>query len=196
MCGGTSSLFLRFHTGRGLSPRVRGNPFYIQILRFAERSIPACAGEPITSTMQPLMRWVYPRVCGGTNTARAEDYEDQGLSPRVRGNRLAVLPAVLPIGSIPACAGEPPIGCGLRVLAVVYPRVCGGTLLQYHGQLPANGLSPRVRGNLIRRPSGCARCGSIPACAGEPSPASPVIAALRVYPRVCGGTCPPYSAAS
>ena len=50
----------------GLSPRVRGNP--TEVLRgiVGKGSIPACAGEPGLSTGTAPVRWVYPRVCGGT----------------------------------------------------------------------------------------------------------------------------------
>ena len=54
--------------------------------------------------------------------------------------------------------------------------------------LSQTGLSPRVRGN----PSGgtCTgiSVGSIPACAGEPSPVASDDPDDPVYPRVCGGT--------
>ena len=91
-----------------------------------------------------------------------------GLSPRVRGNRLR------------RAAG----GRGLAV----YPRVCGGTLGAERGRVHASGLSPRVRGN----PSSSSRRGkgrgSIPACAGEPTPRLNEMSSFEVYPRVCGGT--------
>ena len=50
------------------------------------------------------------------------------------------------------------------------------------------GLSPRVRGNLREQPSRAPFRGSIPACAGEPTELSPIVIAVKVYPRVCGGT--------
>ena len=50
------------------------------------------------------------------------------------------------------------------------------------------GLSPRVRGNLPTTSIPPACPGSIPACAGEPNPHQPGANALKVYPRVCGGT--------
>ena len=70
----------------------------------------------------------------------------------------------------------------------VYPRVCGGTLPVSLESPPAEGLSPRVRGNLPDRASGPAFSGSIPACAGEPPEPSFRHRWKRVYPRVCGGT--------
>ena len=50
------------------------------------------------------------------------------------------------------------------------------------------GLSPRVRGNPGPLHAALAVLGSIPACAGEPSPRSHCARSARVYPRVCGGT--------
>ena len=51
-----------------------------------------------------------------------------------------------------------------------------------------NGLSPRVRGNQVVLPLDVDGDGSIPACAGEPGPYSPLSSRITVYPRVCGGT--------
>ena len=51
-----------------------------------------------------------------------------------------------------------------------------------------DGLSPRVRGNPIAQAGWPPGCGSIPACAGEPSSSPPAPRTPTVYPRVCGGT--------
>ena len=111
-----------------------------------------------------------------------------GLSPRVRGNlRLEYQP----IGagrSIPACTGEPlgradRPGCGR-----VYPRVYGGTGLVMIAVGPFPGLSPRVRGNQHQCAGPGGRCGSIPACTGEPRSLPRSRRASAVYPRVYGGT--------
>ena len=112
---------------------------------------------------------VYPRVCGGTARVGSRGSMYTGLSPRVRGNpestylvaKSEVYPRVCggtaagtdpqfqaAIGSIPACAGEPPsehaetggrcrsipacagepiFSAGTVSKGSVYPRVCGGT---------------------------------------------------------------------
>ena len=54
------------------------------------------------------LRWVYPRVCGGTWALQPEPPPFEGLSPRVRGNRAGETGWTVGHGSIPACAGEPP----------------------------------------------------------------------------------------
>ena len=76
------------------------------------------------------------------------------------------------------------IGCPVKV----YPRVCGATLLKAPSESRGQGLSPRVRGNLLPLATSFARYGSIPACAGQPLADLMMTAAFEVYPRVCGAT--------
>ena len=94
------------------------------------------------------------------------------------------------MGSIPACAGEPSVGVCGDTGTEVYPRVCGGTTYDYTKATLADGLSPRVRGNLLYALKGATEQRSIPACAGEPRLPVPPDPLPRVYPRVCGGTSP------
>ena len=93
----------------------------------------------------------------------------QGLSPRVRGNRIAHESQTPKPRSIPACTGEPTIRGFTYKRPRVYPRVYGGTPDARAGTAPSQGLSPRVRGN--------------------PPSHSLSVHRLRVYPRVYGGTC-------
>ena len=165
------------------------------------RSIPACAGEPgargAGRQQQPP---VYPRVCGGTAASAASlaARRSSGLSPRVRGNRrnaqppyrrlpvavyprvcggtaiLVTYPRLTLTRSIPACAGEPG-----AVTTVVFYVIAQGLSPRVRGNLYDNrarcsddfdrGLSPRVRGNRGRAPRRRSRPDA-------------------VYPRVCGGT--------
>ena len=111
VCGGTTCCKRRRYGIYGLSPRVRGNPHRAGMCVWWPRSIPACAGEPgiIASCGSTLT--VYPRVCGGTPSSLLAWRPDEGLSPRVRGNRVERFRSAVIGGSIPACAGEPQ--CGL-----------------------------------------------------------------------------------
>ena len=111
-----------------------------------------------------------------------------GLSPRGRGNRLQVLRCPRRVGSIPARAREPGIQSSLSTSPGVYPRAGGGTQIAAAVAMVFQGLSPRGRGNRSRPDRRRGDGGSIPARAGEPSPASPAAPALRVYPRAGGGT--------
>ena len=66
--------------------------------------------------------------------------------------------------------------------------MCGGTPDEPGKDGHSAGLSPRVRGNPDLRTATHRTGRSIPACAGEPSPAGRGAFSPRVYPRVCGGT--------
>ena len=151
-------------------------------------SIPACAGEPVAVRVSCLQVSVYPRVCGGTGDWRRPRRLGNGLSPRVRGNRVDMVTSTRGKGSIPACAGEPLSLCLWGRVPAVYPRVCGGTQYRLPSCASLCGLSPRVRGN----PAGATSCAfamrSIPACAGEPRVREYSARVDSVYPRVCGGT--------
>ena len=188
VCGGTASAAPRVPRGSGLSPRVRGNPAQGGGAGGAHGSIPACAGEPTTTSRRSCSHEVYPRVCGGTVAASPMTGVDVGLSPRVRGNRERGHDRARRVGSIPACAGEPARRPRPGSARGVYPRVCGGTRLPPQVRTISPGLSPRVRGNRDELGEGAVRAGSIPACAGEPSRCGGPSPPTRVYPRVCGGT--------
>ncbi len=127
-------------------------------------------------------------MCGGTIVNPTTSAISSGLSPRVRGNRLAGAGPPRCNRSIPACAGEPPGGASGRPLHRVYPRVCGGTGMSGRRPAQSEGLSPRVRGNLPHTVGRDASARSIPACAGEPYRLRGRLNTDRVYPRVCGGT--------
>ena len=172
----------------GLSPRVRGNLSPLRPRRERPGSIPACAGEPLPSGSRMAMRRVYPRVCGGTCHSPPSQLSPPGLSPRVRGNRMAASRGAAFPRSIPACAGEPIPGQVSSDETTVYPRVCGGTPPRPVYVDVVHGLSPRVRGNPACVPSAQGLVRSIPACAGEPVGPAPRTRGARVYPRVCGGT--------
>ena len=188
VCGGTAFGALKTDVLEGLSPRVRGNPSTQLFTCPASRSIPACAGEPLDDSDSTEPFKVYPRVCGGTLKRRRRRLKRQGLSPRVRGNPYPCVPVPARVWSIPACAGEPvPVRTRARP-RMVYPRVCGGTAAEQLADTELEGLSPRVRGNLVGGEGGAEGGRSIPACAGEPRPAASIHPRTGVYPRVCGGT--------
>ena len=127
-------------------------------------------------------------MCGGTTIRSAPGMATLGLSPRVRGNPKEHLRGRPDCGSIPACAGEPWTQSPSDRAGRVYPRVCGGTRSLRTVSAMRRGLSPRVRGNHPRLLQLRRHVGSIPACAGEPTPPSSPRRWAQVYPRVCGGT--------
>ena len=172
----------------GLSPRLRGNAFDRGEIGSIGGSIPALAGERITGINGVRSARVYPRACGGTATNVELAEGDLGLSPRLRGN-VNWLPLQLRgTGSIPALAGERRILTLRCMPSRVYPRACGGTFNAPAQGVHSVGLSPRLRGNVIRVVRPLYLLGSIPALAGERSITRRRRWGYEVYPRACGGT--------
>ena len=106
--GGTSQQRIGRLAKEGLSPHRRGNQLPAALRPLAARSIPAQAGEPLSSGSAASQRKVYPRTGGGTSRADHRAMAGSGLSPHRRGN-----PRILRLHgnrrrSIPAQAGEPP----------------------------------------------------------------------------------------
>ena len=186
--GGTVVLYTTSGSVGGLSPRIRGNPRRPAPQRPDHGSIPAHTGEPTTRRPATRRRWVYPRAYGGTPYRTHRLGIAEGLSPRIRGNHRDAGRRRGEAGSIPAHTGEPLFPSGHRSLPGVYPRAYGGTAVRIDGPAAAQGLSPRIRGNLVRLPPGGADGGSIPAHTGEPP--FPVRSSVSpgVYPRAYGGT--------
>ena len=188
VCGGTDSRARCISPRAGLSPRVRGNLVVTRTIAASMRTIPACAGEPVSLIKSRENSGDYPRVCGGTRNGGANSASGAGLSPRVRGNPLSTLVSCCPQGTIPACAGEPrkPLACAGCLTD--YPRVCGGTPAAMLSAWRRRGLSPRVRGNPARPRLWPVLSRTIPACAGEPASHYCPSPHRADYPRVCGGT--------
>ena len=134
---------------------------------------------------------VYPRPRGGTRGVHLEAYPGHGLSPPTRGNRSCGRGRRPRDRSIPAHAGEPPLGARDAGKRRVYPRPRGGTTDMMMVFILYSGLSPPTRGNPTQIRSNRKPPGSIPAHAGEPQ--SPTVQPLMssVYPRPRGGTMRP-----
>ena len=188
VCGGTGRPWLSAPNTSGLSPRMRGNLSPCDGRSAGQRSIPAYAGEPSLHCRQKAIPEVYPRVCGGTALTGWCRMLNDGLSPRMRGNRLPMPYGDCQCRSIPAYAGEPARMKECHLGARVYPRVCGGTCIQRPACSAMRGLSPRMRGNRQTMFLPVPKGRSIPAYAGEPEPGVPGLCFTKVYPRVCGGT--------
>ena len=187
-CGGTLLPGVWAIQMKGLSPRMRGNPYAVTLTMGGQRSIPAHAGEPSGKQESRRVIRVYPRACGGTCEALSRGTVMSGLSPRMRGNRHRDTRHSDRSGSIPAHAGEPNPARGFPPSLRVYPRACGGTRQSQPWTFSPKGLSPRMRGNHTGQDLSDLEDGSIPAHAGEPPLKRPKCWLARVYPRACGGT--------
>ena len=187
-CGGTQTSRGSSTTCVGLSPQVRGNRLDLFLVFDTIRTIPAGAGEPTTHLAHVYDGRDYPRRCGGTRQARLLWPRRRGLSPQVRGNRVAGAGEVGGEGTIPAGAGEP-LDLGGAVAEVKdYPRRCGGTGRRAKVTRNPKGLSPQVRGNQLGPVRHVAGAGTIPAGAGEPVSRCRLPWVPWDYPRRCGGT--------
>ena len=105
--GGTTFAPCHRSTGRGLSPPTRGNRARRRRRRARTRSIPAHAGEPVSSCPSARGVKVYPRPRGGTIAMSVPRLETPGLSPPTRGNLSSSPTGRCANRSIPAHAGEP-----------------------------------------------------------------------------------------
>jgi len=190
VCGATYRAELMVALKAGLSPRLRGHRPDPPRPPGRTRSIPASAGPPSASTAICSHFRVYPRVCGATGSGGYQPRAGLGLSPRLRGHRHRGLIFDEGLGSIPASAGPPRPSAAPPRRGWVYPRVCGATLPLKSAKKHDYGLSPRLRGHLHEASVQGARGGSIPASAGPPIKISRTSASPKVYPRVCGATCP------
>ena len=91
----------------GLSPRMRGNLDLLAIVRSGSGSIPTHAGKPFLGAWPGRAGGVYPHACGETRVSPAQSRAGEGLSPRMRGNRVAAERAAAKKRSIPTHAGKP-----------------------------------------------------------------------------------------
>ena len=175
-------------TAAGLSPRGRGNPVGPSGYSGINRSIPAWAGKPASSSGSLSSPPVYPRVGGETLAKVEKSLNADGLSPRGRGNRRRAGGPRHRRGSIPAWAGKPVHWHFLASCSKVYPRVGGETMTSADPVTNPGGLSPRGRGNRLAMEPRVDYVRSIPAWAGKPKGLTKSSGSTRVYPRVGGET--------
>ena len=109
--GGAGVLTVDASCVKGLSPPTRGSREVALRVPLHPRSIPAHAGEPRPVSRRTTGNWVYPRPRGGATLTLELANGKTGLSPPTRGSRSPKEPDLLPVGSIPAHAGEPVPRC-------------------------------------------------------------------------------------
>ena len=110
----------------------------------------------------------------------------KGSSPRMRGTPVLPLPLRLPVGIIPAYAGNTLGGAFDLILGGDHPRVCGEHMLSATDCTAAAGSSPRMRGTLYRELAVFGARGIIPAYAGNTGLECRNYAVGGDHPRVCG----------
>ena len=136
----------------GSSPRVRGSPLVRADVEQPRGFIPACAGQPRSSTARPDWSAVHPRLCGAALPSISIARGTVGSFPRVRGSQRGKPAEPTQLRFIPACAGQPWRGSlggwSPRSCRCAHPRVCvpvrGGTK-EADDSNHRNGGSERVR---------------------------------------------------
>ena len=173
---------------RGPSPRVRGNLLGRALHLRIRGSIPTSAGKPRECTSYRRPSRVHPHECGETYKTIFLDKNDEGPSPRVRGNQDARVQTGAVFGSIPTSAGKPEWFVFPEQQAKVHPHECGETRIIRRLIRQTLGPSPRVRGNRHFRRGTQPHPRSIPTSAGKPALQSQPSPLFRVHPHECGET--------
>ena len=183
----------RLYSDAGLSPRVRGNPFDRNNAPDQHGSIPARAGEPTAAIPSPVHIYgLSPRVRGNRIAQRVTCTVVVGLSPRVRGNRgSASVSSSTCVGLSPRVRGNHEDGAHVGMIRQTRSIPArAGEPPERTGALSLAWVYPRACGGTPRVYSVCRILErSIPARAGEPGSDGPGVKAT-VYPRACGGTLP------
>ena len=170
----------------GPSPLTRGSRHGARDRIAHDGSIPAHAGQPTSSALTCISSTVHPRSRGAA--ARRERLVSlyRGPSPLTRGSLRREGDQAVSARSIPAHAGQPRSRWRRSLPTPVHPRSRGAAhrlevaVARYKGPSPLTRGSPRLsaRRRSSRR--------SIPAHAGQPSPAASSRSRAAVHPRSRG----------
>ena len=109
-----------------------------------------------------------------------------GPSPHARGSHRLSHQLRAKRGSIPACAGKPPAPAAAAARSRVHPRMRGEAAAPARAGHARQGPSPHARGSPNALGGGTNVTGSIPACAGKPSPNAGTRTRGWVHPRMRG----------
>ncbi len=185
-CGANSRLLQAATTSLGSSPRMRGKQRLTSIEHFAERIIPAHAGQTAVPTVADGTRSDHPRACGANHDCVRPLFRPFGSSPRMRGKHAVAGAARRVVRIIPAHAGQTS-GLTYPMPSVAdHPRACGANFRVREVVDAYAGSSPRMRGKRLHKRHRGKPVRIIPAHAGQtgerPSNARP----LADHPRACG----------
>ena len=109
-----------------------------------------------------------------------------GSSPRMRGTPVALLPPLVPMGIIPAYAGNTQANPHSHRYGRDHPRVCGEHPQRIMNDFHCLGSSPRMRGTPHERATLRREQGIIPAYAGNTGNVVARGFEKLDHPRVCG----------
>ena len=152
---------------QGSSPRARGTLEEQDAHVYAERFIPAGAGNTPKSRKNRATRPVHPRGRGEHCTMAQVPTGTLGSSPRARGTLLRINHPLVRSRFIPAGAGNTLKAARAGIKCPVHPRGRGEHMTTFSAQQRHYGSSPRARGTRIRRRILHQRRRFIPAGAGN-----------------------------
>ena len=185
-CGEHVVTFAPMVKSAGSSPRMRGtlNPATPEVDQTG--IIPAHAGNTQCIRLPRMERRDHPRACGEHVDGASHDVGAEGSSPRMRGTPFPHLRFVVPVGIIPAHAGNTSRPCMMPSLVQDHPRACGEH--PYHALACSlrRGSSPRMRGTRGHVRSNGEVGGIIPAHAGNTQSGHARGRSDGDHPRACG----------
>ena len=172
--------------GLGSSPRLRGTPVIKPPGPYAERFIPAPAGNAAVVAPSPIPITVHPRACGERRHQPDAATGPLGSSPRLRGTPGTPAPGHASGRFIPAPAGNARVPASRRWTATVHPRACGERAAGAWDAPEVIGSSPRLRGTPAWNRGWGMSIRFIPAPAGNARNLQRHGVRLAVHPRACG----------
>ena len=153
---------------RGSSPRMRGTLGAFARPKQNRGIIPAHAGNTLFFYKDIKIIWDHPRACGEHGAAFDNLDAQRGSSPRMRGTLVISDVDSLPLGIIPAHAGNTDSQAWRLFLRGDHPRACGEHRSESGTKTLGLGSSPRMR--------------------GTPEPRSRIRMARRIIPAHAGNT--------
>ena len=150
------------------------------------RITPACAGTTSVFLSPRISTWDHPRVCGNHLLIIVAIIAVMGSPPRVREPLEYERRADGRDGITPACAGTTSTCLRPSGNRRDHPRVCGNHPTASCRVMPFAGSPPRVREPLFNVDNMRSETRITPACAGTTSKLISASLILRDHPRVCG----------
>ena len=167
VCGEKLLCCMRWLTGRGSPPRMRGKVSEESGLTEFRGITPAYAGKSPGRNSRKTRTRDHPRVCGEKAPAAMRRILREGSPPRMRGKDGKSFYCTT-LGRItPAYAGKSLSKLRRRAGTRDHPRVCGEKVVLFMFAVAFRGSPPRMRGKARPRAGSFPSCGITPAYAGK-----------------------------
>ena len=140
---------LERHRTRGSPPRARGKGLGVAVQRGQRGITPACAGKSLRTPRKYSRGWDHPRVRGEKVLVLPSRVVRLGSPPRARGKVILAVIGLVLSGITPACAGKRDTGKMLRNNIGDHPRVRGEKYLKLPDTFYIRGSPPRARGKVM-----------------------------------------------